>query len=189
MTTLTDRLEKLEPRERAILYLLAGTAFAFVLVLIPLLLGRLVSSVEEENDELREVIQLVRDKRVEVASKTAELNTIKTRYAKKTPPLATLLDGLARANGIEIPESQDRAMIPHGKHYEEQSTKISLNKVGMLNLAKFLEAVETSGYPVSVSRLNIRKRADQPDSYDVQLVVSAFERKSDAGKSSPGGAP
>jgi general secretion pathway protein M len=40
-----------------------------------------------------------------------------------------------------------------------------------------VEKVETSGHPVTLSSLNIRKRASEPDSFDVDLVVSAFDRK------------
>jgi general secretion pathway protein M len=46
----------------------------------------------------------------------------------------------------------------------------------MASIAKFLEAIEKSGHPVAVSRLNIRKRAGEPDSYDVEVGVSAFDR-------------
>ena len=46
----------------------------------------------------------------------------------------------------------------------------------MRPIAKFLEAIEKSGYPVAVTRLNIRKRAGEPDSYDVEVGVSAYDR-------------
>ena len=35
----------------------------------------------------------------------------------------------------------------------------------------FLESIETSGYPVAVSRLDIRKRTGEPDSYDVEVEM------------------
>jgi general secretion pathway protein M len=47
----------------------------------------------------------------------------------------------------------------------------------MKALATFLEQVENSGYPVRVSALNVRKRPTDPDSYDVNLTISAFDRK------------
>jgi general secretion pathway protein M len=43
-------------------------------------------------------------------------------------------------------------------------------------LLKFFEKIEQSGYPISISRLNIRKRGGEHDSFDVELGVSAFER-------------
>ena len=67
--------------------------------------------------------------------------------------------------------------MPHGKRYDERSTKIVLRKVGMLKLVHLMEGIEKSGHPVTLSSLNIRKRAVEPDSYDVDMVVSAFDRK------------
>jgi general secretion pathway protein M len=58
----------------------------------------------------------------------------------------------------------------------ERSTVIHLKKAGMAPIAKFLEAIEKSGHPIAVSRLNIRKRAGEPDSYDVEVGLSAFDR-------------
>ena len=31
--------------------------------------------------------------------------------------------------------------------------------------------------PVKITQINVRKRGSEPDSYDVDLVVSAFDRK------------
>ena len=67
--------------------------------------------------------------------------------------------------------------MKHGKKFEERSTKIVLQKVGMKNFSMFLEGVENAGYPVRVSSLDLRKRATEPDSYDISLTVSAYDRK------------
>ena len=50
-----------------------------------------------------------------------------------------------------------------------------------------MERIEQSGHPVSISQLNIRKRGMEPDAFDVDMVVSAFERKPDkpAAKAKP----
>jgi general secretion pathway protein M len=49
----------------------------------------------------------------------------------------------------------------------------------MLNLAKFMERIEQSGFPVSISAVNIRKRGAEVDSYDVEMMVSGYERKAE----------
>jgi hypothetical protein len=100
------------------------------------------------------------------------------RYAHAAPPLAGFLEQAAAANKIEIPESQDRPVVPHSsKRYEERSTKIELQKVGMKNLSLFLEMVENAGFPLRISALSIRKRAAENDSWDVSVQISAFDRK------------
>jgi general secretion pathway protein M len=78
---------------------------------------------------------------------------------------------------VEIPESQDRQPVPHGKRFTERSTKITLRRVGMFKLVKLLERLETSGHPVALASLNIHKRGSEPDSFDVDMVVSAYDRK------------
>jgi len=49
--------------------------------------------------------------------------------------------------------------------------------VGLFNLVKFMEGIAGSGCPVRISRLNIRRRGIGNDTYDVQMIVSAFDRK------------
>ena len=82
-------------------------------------------------------------------------------------------------------DSVDRPDVPHGKKYVERNTVIHLKKSGMASIAKFLEAIEKSGYPVAVSRLNVRKRAGEPDSYDVEVGVSAYDRIEAASAAAP----
>jgi general secretion pathway protein M len=57
---------------------------------------------------------------------------------------------------------------------------VKIHKIGMLALAKTLEKIEQSGYPLAVTRLNVKPRSGEPDSYEVELGVSAYDRKADA---------
>ncbi|HEX6764295.1 MAG TPA: hypothetical protein VF103_02430, partial [Polyangiaceae bacterium] len=109
----------------------------------------------------------------------AQKGALEQRYKKPAPQLQAFLAKLASDVGVEIPESQDRQAVPHGKRFEERATKLTLRKVGLLKLVKFLEKIERSGHPVRVSQFDIRKRGSEPDSYDVDLVVSAFDRKAE----------
>lgn len=175
--TLRERIERLEERERRLLGILVVVFAGLMLVLLPVLVRALVGSKQAENEELRSVIDEIQSSRDVLRKRAAEHERLVARYANPAPPLASLLDRFAKESALEIPESQDRAIIPHGKRYEEKSTKIVFRRVGMLNLVKFMERVEQSGHPVSISTLNIRKRGTEVDSYDVEMVVSAFERK------------
>jgi general secretion pathway protein M len=77
--------------------------------------------------------------------------------------------------------------VPHGKRYVEHGTNIHLKKTGMLNLSRFLESLEKSGYPLAVTRLNIRKRSGENDSYDVDVGVSSYDRSEPAASAAPAG--
>ena len=177
--TLAERLSGLEDRERRLLGILVALVLGALVLLPPAALFALVHSRQSEVDEIREAIQAIDDEREVVERAKAGKGAIEQRYASPAPPLAAFLARLASEAGVEIPESQDRQAVPHGKKFEERTTKISLRKVGLLKLVKFLEKIEQAGHPVRVSQFDIRKRGSEPDSYDVDLVVSAFDRKAE----------
>lgn len=172
-----DRLAQLDDRERKLLGVFLAFLGVGVLLALPLTIAALVHSKSSDNDALREAIETIQDNRDSIEKAKAAKNSVVERYALQAPPLAAFLAGLALETGVEIPESQDRQSIPHGKRYSERLTKIVLRKVGMLKLAKFMERIEQSGHPISISQLNIRKRGSEPDSFDVEMVVSAYDRK------------
>lgn len=172
-----ERLAQLDDRERKLLGVLIAVFGAGVVLALPLTIAAVVHAKSSDNEAIREAIEAINDNREAVEKAKAAKNAVLERYSKPAPPLAAFLAGLAAEVGVEIPESQDRQSIPHGKRYTERLTKIVLRKVGMLKLAKFMERIEQSGHPVSISQLNIRKRGSEPDSYDVEMVVSAYDRK------------
>lgn len=183
--TLRERFEQLEPREQRLLTILLGIFGGMIVLLIPILLSATTASRKGENDAIRETMVAIQDARPKLEKQDAERQKVLARYGRPAPPLAGLLEQFATANSIQIPESQDRPVVPHGKKYDERSTKISLQKVGMKNLAMFLEAIANSGHPVRISSLNVHRRGMDPDSYDVTVVVSAFDRKEPEKKAAP----
>ncbi len=176
--SLSSRLEQLEPRERRLLNVLVVVFTLVALIVVPLGLRSLLLGGSEQNERLREAIGAIRDRRGALAKRAAAAEQVASRYAKPAPPLAELLERLAKQQEMEIPESQDRPAVPHGKLFEERSNRIVLRRVGLLTLAKFMEAIAQSGHPVTVSDLELRKRG--PDAYDVTMVVSAYDRQAKA---------
>ncbi len=187
--SLRARFEKLEPRERRLLTIFGGVLAVGIFLLIPIGIVSIVSSRRSDNEDLRNLIDQIYDARGQVAERRAKHDALLARYSKPAPPLAGFLDELAKAQGITAAESQDRAEAPHGKHYTERLTIIKMHKVGMLALAKMLEKVEQSGFPVAITKLSIKPRGGEPDSYEVELGVSAFDRKVDAPAPGASGSP
>jgi general secretion pathway protein M len=111
-----------------------------------------------------------------VHDRQAKRDSIAGRYARKAPELAGYLETSAKAVKIDITDSTPLPDIPHGKRYVEHGTNVRLKKTGMLALAKLLESVEKSGYPMAITKLNIRRRSGEADSYDVDMGVSSYER-------------
>lgn len=178
--TLRERIDKLEPRERRMLGVLGALLGAFLLLIGPIVVFGVVSSKRSENEEIRALVESIYSARGTINERNQKRDTLLSRYARTAPTLAGFIEESAKTNNITAAESQDRPEAPHGKRYTERMTVVKMHKVGMLNLAKTLEHIEESGYPVSVSKLNLKPRAGEPDSYEVELGVSAFDRKPDA---------
>ena len=187
--SLAERIDRLDARERQLLGVLFAVFIGIVVLMVPVGVTALVSSRRSENEEIKQAVTAIQENRELVRKHNEEREVVLARYAQAAPPLSGFLDKLAKDSGLEIPESQDRAPVPHGKKFEERSTKIVLRKVGMLNLAKFMERIEQSGHPVSISRLNIRKRGTEQDSYDVEMFVSSYVRNAEAKEAKPGESP
>lgn len=182
------RIEKLEPRERRLLSILGGVFGVLILLLIPMGIVSLVSSRRAANDQIRTVVDAIYEGRQTVAERKAKKDAIVGRYARPAPPLAGFLEVQAQAQQLTAAESQDRPDLPHGKRYVERMTVIKMHKIGMLALSKMLEKIEQSGYPVAITKLNIKPRSGEQDAYEVELGVSAFDRKADA-PASPSASP
>jgi general secretion pathway protein M len=181
---LFDRLQ-LNARERRLATFLVGFLAVVVVLVIPVGLETLVHARESDNDELRAAIKEVQGARAQVRERQAHKDSIQLRYSKKAPALAGYLEQSARALKLEVTDSVDRPEVPHGKRYVERSTVVHLKKAGMYSIAKFIETLEKSQMAIALTRLNIRKRAGEPDSYDVEVGVSAYDRsepKSSAGE-------
>lgn len=177
--------DKLEPRERRLLVALAGIVGALLFLIGPFMALRAVSKKEAENQEVRDLIATLGESQGAIEKRRAKQNAILKRYARQTPKLAVFIDEAARANGLSA-EAQDRPDNPHGKRYVEKITVAKMHRVGLRPLVKMLEKIEQSGYPVAITRLKVQPRPGEADSYEVELGVSAFERKPDP--QAPGGA-
>ena len=182
---MANMLDKLNPRERRLALILGGFVAFLVLVAIPVTLESLVLARRSETDDLRSALGAVQAARAQVRERQSKKDSIVHRYGKKAPVLAGYLEQTARSQKLEVTDSVDRPEVPHGKRYNERSTQIHLKKAGMYPIAKYIEALEKSGYPVAVTRLSVRKRSGEPDSYDVEIGVSAYDRNDTAPAPSP----
>jgi general secretion pathway protein M len=176
LARLREWFEKLAPRERRMMSILGAVFAVFLLFLVPLGLSLTLSSRREANKSLRDAIFTIKNSRDDIQKRQERRDAILARYANKAPLLAGLLEKAAKDNGLSIVETRDLPEVPHGKKYVERGTVVRLKKTGMLSLAKTLEAIEQQRLPVVISKLNIRRRGGEKDSYDVELGVAAYDR-------------
>ena len=180
--SLAERISKLEPRERTLLLGFGGTVAAALVLFLPIYLHRTVTASRDENQEIRDFLEKVTESRDKIAKRKSAREALLARYAKKMPALATFVEDAAKANNVEIAESSAKPDVPHGKKYVEHVLNVRFKKVGLAGFAKTLEKIERSGLPVAITKLKMTPRAGEPDSYDIELHVSAFERKGEAKK-------
>ena len=171
---LFDRFN-LNPREQKLAQALVVIFGTMLLLGVPVGLESYVASKRSENQELRDALDAVQSARTQVHDRQAKKDAIAARYAIKAPELAGYLEQTAKKQKIEITASVDRPPMP-GKHYTERSTTIHLKKSGLLAITRLIEALEQSGSPIAVTRMNLRRRMGEQDSYDVELGVSAWDR-------------
>jgi general secretion pathway protein M len=178
---------QMNARERRLVAVLGVVGGVILLLAVPFGLEAIIHSARSDDDELRQALADVQDARVRVRERQAKKDAIAARYARKAPALAGYLEQTARQEKLEVTESTPLPDVPHGKRYVEHGSNIRLKKTGMLALARFLEDIEKSGFPLSVSRLNVRKRTGENDSYDVEASVSAYDRAELAPAAPPAG--
>lgn len=174
--SLKERFEQLGERERKLLLVFLVVFFGLFAVLVPLWIRMGVSDQAAANEAISEVIREINDERLTIAKRKQVLARLDARYRRITPALAGFLANQAEKIDLDIPETQDRSTVPHGKTFKERQTRIRLSKASMRKIADFMEAIENAGYPVAITRLDIKK-GTSPDQFDVEMDVSAFDRE------------
>jgi len=167
----------LNPREQRLVSVFGIVMVLVVVIGIPIFVESIILGRRAAVAEERAALDAVQGARGQLRDRQAKKDAVANRYQNKAPALAGFLEQSARAQKLEVTDSVDRPEVPigQGKHYIERSTVIHVKKAGMFAIAKFLESIEKSGHPVLVSRLNIRTRVSDPDSFDVELGVSAYD--------------
>lgn len=183
--TIAARLDKLDERERKLLTALGVVAGVLLLLVAPIAVISSLSSKKAANDEIQAVLTAIDDARSTIDERKARREQTLAKYADTTPPLAGFIEQAAKAHELSAADTQDKPETPHGKHYTERHTVVKMHKLGMRAFVEMLQQIESSGHPVAVTRLNIKPRPNEPDQYEIELGVSAYDRKNEKGEVKP----
>ena len=89
-----------------------------------------------------------------------------------------ILEQFAQLHSIEIPESQDRPVVPHAnKRHGTSGRRRRAQKVGYEELVAVFEALEIVRLSRAGLSLTFGKVSASVGTLDVSLTVSAFDRK------------
>ncbi len=183
--TIAARLTKLDERERKLLTALGVVATALVVLVVPIAVLMSLASKKASNDEIQGVLTAIDDARSTIDERKARRDAVLAKYADPTPALAGFIEQAAKAHDLSAADTQDKPETPHGKHYTERHTVVKMHKLGMRAFVEMLQQIESSGHPVAVTRLNIKPRPSEPDQYEIEVGVSAYDRKNEKGEVKP----
>ncbi len=167
-------LERLSPRERVLVGGAAAVTALLLLWLVAAMLGdrrqTLQAQIAASERELAEVASL-RDRYLHLR---AERDAVQRRLASGGVDFSLFshLEGVSR----EV-LSPDRvaAMNPSTRNVsdelQEEDVEMRLSAVSLRDMVSLLYRVEKSDLPLLVSRLQLKKRYDQPYIFDATLVV------------------
>ena len=184
LDAIKERFSNLTDRERILVIAFASifcvTIAAVSFALVKKKTGDLKSTIEENTLILAEL----KANREELSDKIRMKEQEEARFENPSPPLLGLLEKLGGEAGIDIPESRDLPDESIGKKWTHKSVEIRLRKIGLDSLVHFMVKIknENRKYPLAVTKMNIKKRAGEPNSYDIQMTVSTYTKKGSSKK-------
>lgn len=180
MSRLLDRMrgawDDLNDRERRLVSALAAVMVAFVLGFPLFWTARENASIEEDNAQLRDVLELIAERGPQLAQLADARRTASQRYARRTPPLGSFLEDEAKRHGLTLREVTDQPEKTVGS-YRRRSVSASIQDANLTGIVDLLAAISTSRYPVAVESLQI-EHFQTGDKYRLKLGIVTFDRKS-----------
>jgi hypothetical protein len=177
---LEQALERLAPRERALLGVAACVTAAIVVWLLATALAdrrsALAAQIAASERDLTEVTAL-RDRYAQLRSENEQIQRALARSGADFS-LFSRLEELARA---DVGRERIAAMNPSTRSLNEDlqwdDVEMRLSGVSLRELVTLLHGVEKGDPPLLVSRLQMKKRFDQPYVFDATVMVSRLRPK------------
>lgn len=169
---------RLSSRDRNLLVLMGGAVALFLIFMIGTSLARANSKradrIEVKTQELREVAQLTQGYRQAESQRQDLERKLKDHGVRN---LFSYLEELGKRDGLDIGGMSDKGAVPLGDSKDsrivQQSVDVTLTRVKLDKLTRFLNDVETNPGLVRVTRLQLRPREDDAV-LDAYFTVSTY---------------
>lgn len=178
---LKAKLDELQPRERRLLFLMAGT-IAFLLLFV--LVMEVVSAFQDQADEIdeyRAALVHLRKNQAEFLKNKQETEKLRTMLAEAPNSPATELSSIANEIGFDInvnPKETQSASAKQETDAVKQEIDLSIPSVDREQFVSFLAQIAELEQPLYVRKLTIRRTGRSGNTTDtplnVSLTVSAF---------------
>lgn len=178
MNNLIERLRvswyNLNDRERRMLSMLGGVVLVLMLLLPPVMLSLSNSDLQNENDELRTVLDQLSKQRGKLMQLAQERKNAEARYLNKTPPLGSFLEAEAKKQGLTLQEVTDQPEKTVGR-YQRRSVTVSLPQAGLTPVIQLMSSIVQSGHPVAIQEIQL-DHYQAGDSYNVKLGILTYDK-------------
>lgn len=161
--------------------LVAGLGAALVVLLGSLLAYLTMDGIatrEMRNEQLRGVLTRLDKNRARLMASKSQDVRLDRKLDRKPPALQGFIEDLAKRYEIEVKDfkPQPRKELGKKKRVAERAVTVSLHDIALDKLMQLVNAIETSGYVILVTELQITPRYTDHGRLDVpKLRVSAYE--------------
>jgi Tfp pilus assembly protein PilO len=170
---------RMAPRERRLVSILAGTVLAVLVGVVAVLTMQTLAEIKDTNDAAREALAAIAQHRNEFQEAKGRMQAQEIRIGTEPPQLAADLEAAASETGIQIPEVRSRPAVPAGRRYLEHSVEVTLRQVDLLSLSKFLSKLETGRRLIVITSLKIKRTYSEGEKLNVSMTASTYERVTD----------
>ena len=173
-------IEKLDSRERWVLFGGMGFVFCFLvlqLVILPVLdaQSNLKKSIERKKQELTKIRELQQDYR----TLKSEEGTIQARINQRGSgfTLFTFLDRQANEAKVKKQIKYMKPSMVDGDELNEAMVEMKLQQITLSALVAFIRLVESEENVVFIRRFSIQESGDTQGYFDSILQIVTFEKK------------
>jgi Tfp pilus assembly protein PilO len=171
---------RMAPRERRLVTVLAGAVVAVLVVVVALLTAQTLAEIRETNELTRQALADIAKHRDEFQEAKGRMLAQEVRIGNDQPQLAADLETAAHETGIQIPETASRPPVPAGRRYLEHSVDVTLRQVDLLSLSKFLSKLETGRRLIVITRMSIKRSFAEGEKLNVSLTATTYEKVNEA---------
>ena len=178
---LTDRArdfwDRISPRERRLVVILAVAAPITIAVWLGLAISDGLDEMQHRNDRARQALDVLADLRAR-GQTHAPVDDVVSTMGVEPLDLDTYLTNAAKKAKFELKST----ITPHPKQprngFVTSTSSLQLDKLSIEELKDFLGAIESdSKIPVAITHLEIRRDYREKDKLSVNLDVSAYSKE------------
>lgn len=169
-----DFWDRISPRERTLVLLIAVVAPLTVVIWLGLAIGDGLSNMEARNDKMRKALTVVAD--LTARGPMQPVDDTLANMPVEPLSLETYLTNAAQTAGFVLKGTTPRTPLPRNG-FTTNSVSLAVSDLTLDQLQKFLQAIETKSKYVAVTRLEItRKDYKGKDKLDANLEVSTYSK-------------